>query len=181
MTEVTPTLDRPPFRQAIQTSQIIEILRVFQPGQEIHQQDICQKIGCNLAELDKTSWLQTAYLRLERDHSMVFKSNHRVIRRLTSDEIRQKCHAEGLQFHRKAKRRIGQLGKVKVADLSGDQLAKFNATITVWGFLEHVSKPSAQKKIASQVQAVQQQLPIAATLGLFLGQHKQNRDNGSSG
>lgn len=169
----TPTNDRPPFRQAIQTTQIIQILQTFTPGQEIGRAELCQRIGCTLGEMDRTSWLPTACKRLRKDDHKVFASHRRMIRRLTSDEIRQEGDAKLAYAHRAAGRQMSKLEAIVVDELTPDERLKFCATATLWGLLQSVTTPTAVKRLVDKVASTQQKLPLDATLGVFLGQPKK--------
>jgi hypothetical protein len=113
--------------------------------------------------------LRTALKRLLRDKGFVFGCVPKVgFKRLNDVEI----VAEGAQaadhIRRKAKRSIERQMKADFTKLSREQQGRFTAQVSVMASIAFMSGSAQMEKIASKSSPEIKELPISATLAMFV-------------
>ena len=161
--------ERPLFHAALETQKLYEVLKAFQPNEEWPLSQLAERVGCTVADLQGNSWIATARKWLERDNRMTFVRRPNIIRRLQDADIGPSELATSVSRTQGRMRRAARtLACVDSGKLSAGERIEYNTAATVCAAIACVCKRSAVKQIRGKVEASRQELPVNATLALFL-------------
>lgn len=154
----------PLFTMSADARLYMRVLREAKVGDVVKDADLAHGDEVNRGAV------RTALLRLLRDEDMVFDRIRKVgWKRLDSSEIVSAGAADVERLRRKARRSIERQMKADFEQLDAREKMQFTANVSVMATVAHMTKPKMVEKIAASAPSGVRELPIAATLGLFLG------------
>lgn len=163
-----------PFSVTIETTLLIERIKVMQPGEVLTYSE-CNKLIDQDVQAEARHILHSARRICQREYQIVTDAERNIgIRRLTDIELTN----DGLRtfgaVRRLAKRGIDRITAVSDFDALPDtEKIRHNAAVSVLALVRSMSRPKSVDRIASAVNtAATGQLPIARTLELFRGPRK---------
>ena len=160
---------RPRFTAAAETNQIVELLGKVAPGDPPTTYEVLSRlVGREIRQ--HRYWLYTALKILRRaPHCMEFAAVTGVgVVRIVNEEICEKEKAGISRMHNRCRTSAKALGNVVVEHLTPEGRNTFYAAMSHIAVLAVMTQAKAQRQLHNAVQGTQQQLPMDATLALFL-------------
>ena len=157
------------FELSQDTKFIYQRLQAAAPGETVTYSELADLVGrpCHPGASGYGA-LFSARKIAERDDKIVFGAVRKIgLKRLTDEEIVGSGIAAVASIRRTAKRGAKRVACADYAKLDRDSQVQHNAHLSVLGALYQATKPSALRRVETQVQTAQEQLPLAKTLEAF--------------
>lgn len=166
--EIEDNKDKSSFELSVDTQVLVKRLRDVKPGETIEYQEMSGVIGRDVQTKGRGN-LDSARRILQRDEKIVFCSVRAIgVKRLENSDI-AKLGAGALQHIGRTSRNASR--KILCADydkLANGDRTQMNAQLSILGALSQATKGKTLKAIEDKVSEVNDRLPLAKTIELFM-------------
>ncbi|TAA54614.1 hypothetical protein [Shinella sp. JR1-6] len=167
-------MPKPSFRMSVESRLLLQELKKIEVGEIITYGRMRDITSLPLSKLRAP--LRTATIRAMRDHDMVFGCvRNEGFRRLNDAEIVEDGAANAKSVRRKALRALERQAKADFENLTRLQQAAASAQASILGTVAMMTQPRSLQKVADAVAEGVRELPVAATLSMFIKKQPEAR------